>query len=737
MATASGEIHGTENGEEPMETDYSPLTEQPAPLPVPTAPLWISVDFLTKERPTKIKIQKMLQSFFNKKIKCEITTMQLVEGTPHYELQISPPFAVPRLLENRFLELEKDKMKVRVHFLESRSQLGAPPQSPTTTPIQEQIPVRVTVQADLTGLGAQAAERLLLLYGKGSPSPREFTMTGSFEEVAKFHRAFCECLPNSQRAPREPEGAESGPARAPLGLLNGDPGPSATDTAEPGVPGSKAPIPVPLLHFDYVSKAYKDEIQKIERENKVAITPNVSVSIDPAGGSEGKATVERAEKEFISLFQDVASHASCVQIPQPSLDHVAEAQREEARLVLSVTAKGCQVIGPARSLAKARMGGGATTSFRSGVESVPELEIKSQDPLVDQGLEIHQTYFHFIRCLFINQVAAIQQKYGVIIRAQDLDDSAMTLKVKVEPGEGRANLQSHALRAFIQLYQKVATKIMGCTLQDPKDTEKAKTVFREICARHPLVIDVEAPGHWKLIGFPEHLSPVVTEIEAKLGGPVFTEGARLRSGPLGSGPSARPEGATGGQDHSTEDQEDTCPICMDSFHSPETLRCKHRFCKECLEKSVEAMGPTCPICKDVFGRVEGNQPDGSMVWNIQPFSLPGYPSFNTIEIHYSIPNGKQTDKHPNPGRLFHGAERTAYLPDSPEGRDVLMLLKKAFDQKLIFTVGTSRTTGAADVVTWNDIHHKTNTGGGPQAFGYPDPDYLKRVKEELKDKGVQ
>lgn len=71
-------------------------------------------------------------------------------------------------------------------------------------------------------------------------------------------------------------------------------------------------------------------------------------------------------------------------------------------------------------------------------------------------------------------------------------------------------------------------------------------------------------------------------------------------------------------------------------------------------------------------------------------------------------------EHPNPGKRYHGATRTAYLPNNPEGNQVLRLLQRAFHQKLIFTVGTSRTTGANDAVTWNDIHHKTNTHGGPE-----------------------
>ncbi|XP_048110309.1 protein deltex-like isoform X5 [Alosa alosa] len=96
-----------------------------------------------------------------------------------------------------------------------------------------------------------------------------------------------------------------------------------------------------------------------------------------------------------------------------------------------------------------------------------------------------------------------------------------------------------------------------------------------------------------------------------------------------------------------------------------------------------------------------------------------------------------TNKHPKPGKPFLGTHRTAYLPDNREGREVLALLKKAFDQRLIFTVGTSRTSGTDDCVTWNDVHHKTNIHGGAQSFGYPDDDYLKRVRDELKAKGIE
>ncbi|KAJ7374754.1 E3 ubiquitin-protein ligase dtx3l [Desmophyllum pertusum] len=118
-------------------------------------------------------------------------------------------------------------------------------------------------------------------------------------------------------------------------------------------------------------------------------------------------------------------------------------------------------------------------------------------------------------------------------------------------------------------------------------------------------------------------------------------------------------------------------------------------------------------------------------------SLPGYYDCGTITIDYSFPSGTQRPEHPNPGQRYDGTHRTAYLPDNYEGREVLQLLRRAFDARMVFTVGTSVTSGQQNQVTWNDIHHKTSMSGGPQGFGYPDPGYLRRVKEDLAAKGIR
>uniref|UniRef100_A0A3Q3F278 E3 ubiquitin-protein ligase n=1 Tax=Labrus bergylta TaxID=56723 RepID=A0A3Q3F278_9LABR len=192
-------------------------------------------------------------------------------------------------------------------------------------------------------------------------------------------------------------------------------------------------------------------------------------------------------------------------------------------------------------------------------------------------------------------------------------------------------------------------------------------------------------------------------------------------------------------DRPEQSEQEPCPICMESIKSSEkvSLKCKHSFCRDCLKKAF-TYKPICPTCGALYGVLTGTQPDGgTMKVTTAPSSLPGYESYGTVIINYYIPSGIQNKEHPNPGQPYEGVYRTAYLPDSTEGRHILKLLQRAFSQRLIFTVGRSTTSGRNNVVTWNDIHHKTSTCGGPTNYGYPDPDYLSRVRDELSVKGIE
>ncbi|XP_066516253.1 probable E3 ubiquitin-protein ligase DTX2 isoform X2 [Hoplias malabaricus] len=146
----------------------------------------------------------------------------------------------------------------------------------------------------------------------------------------------------------------------------------------------------------------------------------------------------------------------------------------------------------------------------------------------------------------------------------------------------------------------------------------------------------------------------------------------------------------------------------------------------------------CPSCKTIYGEKTGTQPKGKMEIYSIPQSLPGHPDCGTIQIIYSIPPGMQGPEHPNPGQPYtcRGFPRFGFLPDNDKGRKVLELLKVAWTRRLIFTVGTSSTTGEPDTVVWNEIHHKTEMMSNVSGHGYPDPNYLDNVLSELAAQGV-
>nr|XP_033777946.1 probable E3 ubiquitin-protein ligase DTX2 [Geotrypetes seraphini]XP_033777947.1 probable E3 ubiquitin-protein ligase DTX2 [Geotrypetes seraphini]XP_033777948.1 probable E3 ubiquitin-protein ligase DTX2 [Geotrypetes seraphini]XP_033777949.1 probable E3 ubiquitin-protein ligase DTX2 [Geotrypetes seraphini]XP_033777950.1 probable E3 ubiquitin-protein ligase DTX2 [Geotrypetes seraphini]XP_033777951.1 probable E3 ubiquitin-protein ligase DTX2 [Geotrypetes seraphini]XP_033777952.1 probable E3 ub len=146
----------------------------------------------------------------------------------------------------------------------------------------------------------------------------------------------------------------------------------------------------------------------------------------------------------------------------------------------------------------------------------------------------------------------------------------------------------------------------------------------------------------------------------------------------------------------------------------------------------------CPSCKTIYGEKTGTQPNGKMEVYFMPHSLPGHPDCRTIHIMYTILPGIQGPEHPNPGKQYtaRGFPRHGFLPDNSKGRKVLDLLHLAWKRRLVFTVGISNTTGEADTVIWNEIHHKTEMGSNTSGHGFPDPNYLDNVLAELAAQGV-
>ena len=75
--------------------------------------------------------------------------------------------------------------------------------------------------------------------------------------------------------------------------------------------------------------------------------------------------------------------------------------------------------------------------------------------------------------------------------------------------------------------------------------------------------------------------------------------------------------------------------------------------------------------------------------------------------------GVQGAEHPKPGQPYLESNHEIYLPDTAEGREVLGLLKVAFDTRKLFTLKCSNISSQPGQIVWSDIPHKISRTGGP------------------------
>ncbi|XP_035376291.1 E3 ubiquitin-protein ligase DTX3L-like isoform X1 [Electrophorus electricus] len=655
------------------------VLNDPAKPSEDTANITIKVEW-TKEIPPKWKmmLQKALQSWFNENVPDE--KLEVVNITPKAE---APLCAEVVIKPSRALNTLKGIKKTTFTFKE----------------IRENAPVQFLVDEMMSGDG------------------HEMTTIGGASS-----------------------GRDTGMKKDPnLAQL-----PGSTDT---GV------LTIPVSLYWYLSCAYRKEIHQIENEFGVKIDAEVSVSITAKSEKTKSDCVQNAIQRFTDLVQDNAKSLDIRPIPQAQMESdivkevLCNIQSEEAKLMLHRSADSCLIFAPKQvtSMLQKQMSTSDTSDASSNGTSQKtetlEMDMKdTQAPLV-----MNEKHWELVKMAFSAQLSDIENKYGVVFHDEPYQGS---VKVSAQSTGALVNLQTHALRVLMHLYQKVTMSTVTCKLREP---DYANIVIQALKGRrsaHCWIDSREKYGSRKLVGLPKHLLPAIADIEMEIGKSVFddtekqllgySEYLAQRQGQQGLGAEGGAEAKGNAKDkESVKSEEDKCPICMDTFTDKKTLKCGHDYCNDCLRQSVKNFGEICPVCKKIFGKLIGNQPEGTMDYTETTNRLPGFTDCGTIVIKYQIPPGIQTEKHPNPGQPYSGTYRTAYLPANKEGKHVLHLLQTAFHQKLTFTVGTSTTTGATNSVTWNDIHHKTSMHGGPQSYGYPDANYLKRVRAELKAKGIE
>mmetsp|Transcript_37663 Transcript_37663/g.80198 ORF Transcript_37663/g.80198 Transcript_37663/m.80198 type:complete len:428 (-) Transcript_37663:460-1743(-) len=141
----------------------------------------------------------------------------------------------------------------------------------------------------------------------------------------------------------------------------------------------------------------------------------------------------------------------------------------------------------------------------------------------------------------------------------------------------------------------------------------------------------------------------------------------------------------------------------------------------------------CPSCSQPYA-LPGPQPSGTLHIQHSDQSCVGHDGVGSLLLRFEFPNGTQGPNDPEPGRAYRGTDRLCVYPDDEVGWTAVALLFRGFRMGALFKVGTSVTTGAKRVV-WV-VHQKTRHDGGATQHGWPDTEYVTRLKSELMSLGM-
>ncbi|NWV96005.1 DTX3L ligase, partial [Machaerirhynchus nigripectus] len=513
---------------------------------------------------------------------------------------------------------------------------------------------------------------------------------------------------------------------------------------------------VPAL-YEYFSHTRKKEIKELHKRFGACIRAkghDKDSTLIHLSSDTSSASLQAARDFFIRTFQETTRGLEQEKVPITNSYTLKKTVTKLNERFVHLLAKeeGSQLLlcGPRSEILAAKK---FLAEEDENSHAEKNMKISSEQYKYRNGIEVDASVFILLETILSKEIENINDKFDTVTEIKEMSYGQKVIVFRPKPKT--YDMSSHATESFINAFQSASAMLREkiVTLKLSEDQKKTFYLLLNGKQFEDLNVKLKKNGDKLIIsGLPDHLyaaekymmdvlnieDSTQTKNKAPLSSDLSSQeaiGESKKKSNVKQKNNLSSEGQT--QAKTEEKEEEMCVICRDRIKNKETLeKCKHAFCKSCIDLAM-AHKKACPVCNTVCGVLKGDQPEGKMSATQHPFSLPGHPNCGTIEINYFMEGGIQTSSHPNPGQHYRPTHRRAYLPDNEEGREILQLLRRAFNQKLIFTVGQSRTTGEQSVITWNDIHHKTAIEGGPTHFGYPDPSYLQRVRSELKAKGIE
>lgn len=249
--------------------------------------------------------------------------------------------------------------------------------------------------------------------------------------------------------------------------------------------------------------------------------------------------------------------------------------------------------------------------------------------LVVQPIEVDGIVMDYIEKMKSKELDIIEKRNAVIMKRVD-----RYVTFRPMSPSGKSVYAQFAREQFLTLYQKIAMGLQSRTYNYSGEIiARCRAEFQELLITHKDERQLQLTGNFVSLERFETLLNVSTQTYSHYQTPNITK------------VNDTPYKQTVKQQKSIDQAKDeACPICLETLNISESTvlsKCKHRFCKACLERAFHVK-PTCPICGEIYGNLTGTQPKGSsMTVSSDSSSLPGYEHYGTIIISYYIPSGRQ------------------------------------------------------------------------------------------------
>jgi len=225
---------------------------------------------------------------------------------------------------------------------------------------------------------------------------------------------------------------------------------------------------VPVSLFWYVHQIYKEEMKRIERKHKVRIDSNVTVKFE---AHQEDGNTEEAFSEFTDLIQKCFADSRCSVIPLKFVDPdqwsdaLRIVQKNEDKLLLSLSSEEMILWGPSQSQQAFSASLNAmqkTSASLDKYEPAPQntslkIDVTIKDPLVDEGLTIKENIWKLMTTSFPEEIAKIKSKFNVDFKESSISQGEVRVKATYLRPAGNASMESHAVRALLNLCQKTVT----------------------------------------------------------------------------------------------------------------------------------------------------------------------------------------------------------------------------------------------------------------------------------------